>query len=57
MHEFKGRLDERLGRKNCEGISKQTNNVRKFPALQMVQEQRSIIYTLLETENGTRWDL
>lgn len=36
-------------------LNRQTNYVRKCPALQMVQEQRSIIYTLLETENGTRW--
>lgn len=38
-------------------LNRQTNYVRKNLALHVVQEQGSVIYALLETENGTRLDL
>lgn len=38
-------------------LKRQTNYVRKSPALHVVQEQGSVIYALLATENGTRLDL
>lgn len=59
LPEFKGRLVESLGRKNHEDISKQTDE----PCQEMPCSASGLgagkyhIYTLLEIENDTRWDL